>query len=270
MSPRTSGRTRWYRSLAVATLGMMFVGLLSEPALAQGSDVLDRLGSFDPENLSVTLRLLAWLTILSVAPSILLLTTAFPRIVIVLGFVRRALSTQEVPPNQVIIGLALILTFMVMAPTWTKVKADAFDPYIAEEISDGEAWRRATWHVKDFMLHHTDRRDLLLLVNIANPENLESDGGAATTLDNVRLDDLNITTVIPAFLLSELKRAFEMGFLIYLPFLVIDLVVSSTLISMGMLVLPPVLISLPFKILIFVLVDGWGKIVEQVVRSFYV
>lgn len=236
----------------------------------ESPDVLDRLGSFDPENLTVTLRLLAWLTILSVAPSILLLTTAFPRIVIVLGFVRRALSTQEVPPNQVIIGLALILTFMVMAPTWGKIKTEAFDPYVAEEISDGEAWRRATWHVKNFMLQQTDRRDLILMVNIADPEILSGDSATPPSIDSVKLDDISIFTVIPAFLLSELKRAFEMGFLIYLPFLVIDLVVSSTLISMGMLVLPPVLISLPFKILIFILVDGWGKIVEQVVRSFYI
>lgn len=253
----------------IAFLGTFWIS--TSPALAQsGADTLDRLGSFDPENLSVTLRLLSWLTILSLAPSILLLTTAFPRIVIVLGFVRRALSTQEVPPNQVIIGLSLILTFMVMAPTWAKIKSEAFDPYVAEEISDGEAWRRATWHVKDFMLKQTDRRDLLLMVTIAHAETLSGDGEPGATLDDIVIDDLPIMTVVPAFVLSELKRAFEMGFLIYLPFLVIDLVVSSSLISMGMLVLPPVLISLPFKILIFVLVDGWGKIVEQVVRSFHV
>lgn len=252
--------------------GMVFAFALgvAMPAGAQPTpDTLDRLGSLDPENLTVTLRLLAWLTILSLAPSILLLTTAFPRIVIVLGFVRRALSTQEVPPNQVIIGLALILTFLVMAPTWGRIKSEAFDPYIAEQISDGEAWRRATGITKDFMLTHTDRRDLLLFVNIAEPAMLAGDAPPDQQLDSVAIEDLPILTVIPAFLLSELKRAFEMGFLIYLPFLVIDLVVASSLISMGMLVLPPVLISLPFKILVFVLVDGWGKVVQQLVMSFH-
>ncbi len=244
--------------------------LLGSPVFGQDeASILDRVGSLDPENLTVTLRLLAWLTVLSLAPSILLLTTAFPRIVIVLGFVRRALSTQEVPPNQVIVGLSLILTFMVMAPTWEQIKTEAFDPYIAEEISDGEAWRRATWITKDFMLRYTDKRDLVLLVNISNPELLTGDGPSERQIDDVDVETLPVFTVIPAFLLSEMKRAFEMGFLIYLPFLVIDLVVASSLISMGMLVLPPVLISLPFKILVFVLVDGWGKIVEQLVTSFY-
>ncbi|MEM7168389.1 MAG: flagellar type III secretion system pore protein FliP [Planctomycetota bacterium] len=254
----------------VALLLLPLFVCIGTPAFPQEeASVLDRIGSLDPENLTVTLRLLAWLTVLSLAPSILLLTTAFPRIVIVLGFVRRALSTQEVPPNQVIVGLSLILTFMVMAPTWQKIKVEAFDPYIEEQISDGEAWRRATWITKDFMLRYTDKRDLALLVNISNPELLTGDGDTERVIDDVDVESLPVFTVIPAFLLSEMKRAFEMGFLIYLPFLVIDLVVASSLISMGMLVLPPVLISLPFKILVFVLVDGWGKIVEQVVMSFY-
>lgn len=260
-------------SAALLILPLVLVlGALAGPSVAfaqEEASVLDRIGSLDAENLTVTLRLLAWLTVLSLAPSILLLTTAFPRIVIVLGFVRRALSTQEVPPNQVIVGLSLILTFMVMAPTWERIKSEAFDPYIAEEISDGEAWRRATWITKDFMLRYTDKRDLTLLVNISNPELLTGDGPSESRIDDVDVETLPVFTVIPAFLLSEMKRAFEMGFLIYLPFLVIDLVVASSLISMGMLVLPPVLISLPFKILVFVLVDGWGKIVEQLVLSFY-
>ena len=233
-------------------------------------DIFRRYLSGDPENLTVSLKILALLTVLSVAPSILLLTTAFPRIVIVLGFVRRALSTQEVPPNQVIVGLALILTFMVMAPTWASIKDRALVPYMEHQISDGQALEITKQELRAFMVPHIDRKDLRLLVKIANPELLEEAASDTSydALDGVLVDDIPFLTLVPAFLLSELKRAFEMGFLIYLPFIVIDLVVASTLISMGMLVLPPVLISLPFKILVFVLVDGWGKIVGQLALSF--
>ena len=258
-------------TLVVATLIGVFC---AAPVHAQGDsgdrDVFERYLSGDPENLTVSLKILAVLTVLSVAPSILLLMTAFPRIVIVLGFVRRALSTQEVPPNQVILGLGLILTFMVMAPTWNRIKDNAVVPYLEHRISDGEALAVAKEEIRDFMVPHIQRKDLRLMVEIGNPELLTAgdDSGNAVPIDNVLIDDIPFMTLVPAFLLSELKRAFEMGFLIYLPFIVIDLVVASTLISMGMLVLPPVLISLPFKILVFVLVDGWGKIVGQLAISF--
>ncbi len=244
----------------LAWLGTFLIG--ATPALLDQSGAL---GDFDPtapDNLTVSLKILAILTILTVAPSILLLTTAFPRIVIVLGFVRRALSLQEVPPTQVIIGLALILTFMVMAPTFNQIKDDALLPYLDHRISDGEALEITVSHMRDFMWRHVDYRDLELMLAISSPE-LVSD-----PIEKIPLKSVPTTTLMPAFLLSELKRAFEMGFMIYLPFLVIDLVVASTLISMGMLVLPPVLISLPFKVLVFVLVDGWGKIVEQLAISF--
>ena len=250
------------------TMGLV---LASGANLAAQEDSIGKYLGGDPEHLSVTLKILGILTILTIAPSILLLTTAFPRIVIVLGFVRRALSTQEVPPNQVIVGLALILTFMVMAPTFKRIKDRALLPYLEYEIADGEALERAVQEMRAFMVPHTNYKDLRLLVDIANP-NLVGDATVSTPgkapIDEIRIEDIPTFTIIPAFLLSELKRAFEMGFLIYLPFIVIDLVVASTLISMGMLVLPPVLISLPFKILIFVLVDGWAKIVGQLVLSF--
>ena len=217
------------------------------------------------------LGVLALVTVLSVAPGVLLLTTAFPRIVIVLSFVRRALSTQDVPPNHVIVGLALILTLMVMAPTFVNIQERALQPFLDREISDGEALERSVQELRAFMLPHTDRGDLELMIGIANPEllaGLVDDSGTYTGMDALYVDDIPTFTLVPAFLLSELKRAFEMGFMIYLPFVVIDLVVASTLISMGMIMLPPVLVSLPFKILIFVLVDGWGKIVGQLALSF--
>ena len=183
-------------------------------------------------------------------------------LVIVLGFVRRALSLQEVPPTQVLIGLALILTFMVMAPTFDRIKDEALVPYMEHRMSDGEALEITVFHMRNFMWSHVDFRDLEVMMAISNPNLINA------PLEKIPLTEVPTTTLIPAFMLSEMKRAFEMGFMIYLPFLVIDLVVASTLISMGMLVLPPVLISLPFKVLIFVLVDGWGKVVEQLAISF--
>ena len=259
----------------IALLGVVVwsgLALFAPVVSAQESDdPIGRYLSGEPEDLTVSLKILAMLTILSVAPSILLLTTAFPRIIIVLGFVRRALSTQEVPPNQVIIGLGLILTFMVMAPTFERIHKRAFVPFLDEQIADEEALDIAVAEMRSFMIPHIDQGDLELLVEIANPELIDGRGDGLAGYEGIAqvpLDDIPTFTIIPAFLLSELKRAFEMGFLIYLPFVVIDMVVASTLISMGMLVLPPVLISLPFKIMIFVLVDGWGLIVEQLVRSF--
>ncbi len=253
-----------------AAAGVTFVLLAATPACAAADE--DPIGKYlggDPEHLSVSLKILALLTVLSIAPSILLLTTAFPRIVIVLGFVRRALSTQEVPPNQVIIGLSLILTFLVMAPTWSRIHQNALRPFLDGDLPDAQALDIAVGELREFMYPQIDTRDLHLMVQIANKDLLAADGRAKyDDFSQIDLREIPTFTVIPAFLLSEMKRAFEMGFLIYLPFVVIDLVVASTLISMGMLVLPPVLISLPFKILVFVLVDGWGLVVEQLVLSF--
>lgn len=233
--------------------------LLAAPAFGQsGLDSFDPLG---PGNLSVSLKILGLLTILTIAPSILLLATAFPRIVIVLGFIRRALSLQEVPPNQIIIGLALVLTFYVMGPTIENIRRDAVVPYMNYEINDFEALDRATNHLRDFMFSQVDATSLDVMIEISDPDYDPAETRMST-------DDVDLATLVCAFVLSELKRAFQMGFMIYLPFVVIDLVVASTLISMGMLVLPPVLISLPFKVLVFVLADGWEIVVVQLTRSF--
>ncbi|MBI4577931.1 MAG: flagellar type III secretion system pore protein FliP [Planctomycetes bacterium] len=236
-------------------------------AEAQGIPALDQRivrGAESPEDVVTTLEILFLLTVLTLAPSILVMTTAFTRIVIVLSFLRRALATQELPPTQIVIGLALILTFMVMGPTWIEIKDQAIVPYVDGEISQKEAFRRAMVPTRAFMFEHVRREDLRLFVDIEQ---------GALPMETRRLprgpDDIGTEVLVPAFVISELRKAFEMGFMLYLPFLVIDLVVSTILISMGMLVLPPILISLPFKILLFVLVDGWNLIIGEVVRSFH-
>ena len=212
------------------------------------------------ETLSVSLRILAVMTILTVLPSIILMTTSFVRVVIVLSFVRRALGTQELPPNQVIIGLSLFLTFMIMAPTWSEIWTEAIQPYLNYQKTEEEAVTAALKPARRFMFRQIDRRDLDLFLKLSRRD--------GTTNRQIRLSEISTPVVVSAFMTSELKRAFKMGFLIYLPFVVIDLVVASVLISMGMLVLPPILISLPFKVLVFVLVDGWGLVVGKLAESF--
>lgn len=235
----------------------------SAPLMAQG--ILETLTFQDGSTLSTPLRLLIMFTVLSVVPSIILMTTCFPRILIVLGFLRRAMGTQELPPAQVMVGLALFLTFAIMAPTWKKIYADAVVPYSKEEITDQEALERATKPLKGFMLDRTYRQDLRLFIEISRYEEHLSASGTNPT--EVTVEELPITVIAPSFLLSELKLAFQMGFVLYLPFLVIDMIVATTLISMGMLVLPPFMISLPLKVLVFVLVDGWNLVVTELVRS---
>jgi flagellar biosynthetic protein FliP len=233
----------------------------ASPALAQGAlptiPGIER--SDDPDKVVTTLQVLMMLTVLALAPSILVLTTAFTRIVIVLSFVRRSLGTQDLPPNSVIIGLSLILTFMVMAPTFREVKQHAVVPYLDRKISQKEAFHEAVAPMRKFMLSQTRRKDIKLFLDITK----------TTVPAEAKNADIPTEILVPAFVISELRRAFIMGFAIFLPFLVIDLVVSTTLISMGMLVLPPVLISLPFKILLFILVDGWHLTVGSLVKSFY-
>ncbi|MBN1420117.1 MAG: flagellar type III secretion system pore protein FliP [Planctomycetes bacterium] len=245
------------RRPALPALALGVVALAAAPAYAAES-IRDLIGG-SPETFSVSLRILLLLTILTLAPSIVLLGTSFLRISIVLSFVRRALGTQEVPPNQVIIGLALALTALTMAPTWSQISRDAIVPYASYQIGDEEAFERGARPLRAFMLAQMERSDLALFVRMA---------GIAGPEEEIRLEDVPTHVVVCSFVTSELKRSFKMGFLIYLPFLVIDLVVASVLISMGMLVLPPILISLPFKILIFVLVDGWGLVVGRLVESF--
>ena len=207
-------------------------------------------------HLSVPLQILVLLTVLSVAPAIFIMTTCFARIVIVLSFVRHALGTQQLPPNQLILSLALFLTVFTMTPVWSQVKRDALDPWQKREISQQEALDRASRPVRAFMLKQTRDKDLSLFVDMLPGEKPES------------IEKVPTSAIIPSFMISELRSAFQMGFVLYLPFLIIDIVVASVLMSMGMMMLPPVLISLPFKVLLFVLVDGWYLIVQSLVVAF--
>ncbi|MBC8413746.1 MAG: flagellar type III secretion system pore protein FliP [Nitrospira sp.] len=196
------------------------------------------------------------ISFLSFLPAVLIMLTSFTRIVVVLGFLRHAFGGQQVPPTPVIIGLSLFLTFFVMAPTINEVNDRAITPYIDEQINFGEAVKRGTPPFKEFMLKQTRKKDINLFVNLSKNET------PATP------EDLPMSILIPSFAISELKTAFEIGFLIFLPFLIIDMVVASVLLSMGMMMLPPVMISLPFKLLLFVLIDGWNLIMGTLVRSF--
>ena len=210
----------------------------------------------DPTNVSTSIKLLLVLTVLSLAPSILILMTSFARIVIVLSFTRTALATNQMPPNQVIIGLALFLTFFIMAPTLKEVNEQALQPLFDEEIGLEEAYERAAIPFKEFMAKHTRQKDLELFLEYNQAERPQS------------IEDIPLTTLVPAFALSEIKTAFQMGFMIFIPFLVIDMIVASVLMAMGMMMLPPVMISLPFKILLFVLVDGWYLVMKSLLQSF--
>ncbi|WP_442953341.1 flagellar type III secretion system pore protein FliP [Paenibacillus sp. RU4T] len=200
--------------------------------------------------------ILLMVTVLTVAPSFLILMTSFTRIVIVLGFVRTSLGTQQMPPNQVLIGLALFLTLFVMSPTLSQVNDTALQPYMKGELTQTEALEKAAVPMKKFMFQHTREKDLLLFLNYTKAEKPKT------------YQDIPITVLVPAYAISELKTAFQMGFMIFIPFLIIDMVVSSTLMAMGMMMLPPVMISLPFKILLFVLVDGWYLVIKSLLLSF--
>lgn len=213
-------------------------------------------GTDEVSSVAVTLQLLLLLTILSLAPAILILMTCFTRIVVVLSFVRTALATQTMPPNQVLIGIALFLTFFIMAPVFSEINETALQPYLAEEISQQDALERAVLPLKEFMAKHTREKDLALFIRHGGLERPES------------IADIPLTALVPAFAISELKTAFQIGFMIFIPFLVIDMIVASTLMAMGMMMLPPVMIALPFKILLFVLVDGWHLVVQSLLLSF--
>ena len=210
----------------------------------------------DETSLSGTLQILLIITVISLAPSILVMVTSFTRIIIVLHFVRTAIGTQSSPPNNVLIGLSLFLTLFIMSPVIAQIKTEAYDPLVAEEITQQEALERGIQPLRDFMLKQTRQDDLRLFMDIAKIEPVES------------VDELSITIIIPAFIISELRAAFIIGFLIYVPFIVIDMVVSSVLMSMGMMMLPPTTISMPFKILLFILADGWNLVIGQLVNSF--
>lgn len=208
-----------------------------------------------PQDVIGMLNIFLLLTVLSLAPAILVLMTSFTRSVIVLSFTRNALATQQVPPNQVIVGLGLFLTLFIMGPVFGAINEQALQPYLAGELTQAEAIEQAQAPLREFMLAHTRARDLELFTDVSG-----------VVVEDI--DEVPILTIIPAFVISELKTAFQMGFLVFVPFLVIDMIIASTLMSMGMMMLPPVMISLPFKILLFVLVDGWHLVVKSLLQSF--
>jgi flagellar biosynthetic protein FliP len=229
-------------------------GVVPSPGLSQLPDLTKR------ENFSSAMQLVVLLTVLSLAPAILLMMTSFTRIVIVLSLLRQALGAQQLPPNQVLIGLSMFMTFIVMGPTWGKVNQEALRPYMDGRISQQEALTRAQVPVRDFMIRQIvqskNERDVDLFAEFSHEPQAQT------------WDEVKTTTLIPAFMLSELKTAFLLGFRVYLPFLIIDMVISTVLISMGMMMLPPAMISLPFKLLLFVLVNGWHLITASLMGSF--
>ena len=205
---------------------------------------------------TVTLQIFLLMTVLSLAPAIMIMVTSFTRIVIVLSLLRRALGTMQMPPNQIMVGLALFLTFFVMTPVWEQINQGALQPYLAKKISHQQAFENAVSPLRDFMFKQTREKDLALFVDIAK---LKRPKNAA---------DIPTTVLIPSFIISEVKTAFQIGLLLYVPFLIIDMVVASVLLSMGMMMLPPIMVSLPFKLMLFVLADGWFLLVGSLVKGF--
>ena len=210
-----------------------------------------------PADMSVVLQIFLLLTVLSLAPAILVMLTSFTRIAIVLSLLRQALGTNQMPPNQIIIGLSLFLTAFVMMPVWEAINEEALKPYMAKQMDQETALKQAIQPLKKFMLKQTREQDLALLMNISRSERPKN------------RDNVSFAILIPSFIISELKTAFQMGFLLYIPFLIIDMVVASVLLSMGMMMLPPIMVSLPFKLMIFVLADGWHLIIGSLVKSFF-
>ena len=211
--------------------------------------------SDEPEDVSLTIQILAIMTVLSLAPSILIMMTSFTRIIVVFHFLRQALGTQQMPPNQLLLGLALFLTVFIMTPVWTEVNESALQPYLAKEMNYKEALEKGMEPVRNFMYAQTREKDLALFLNISK----------APKPKNIR--EVPNKVLIPSFIISELRKGFQIGFILYIPFLVLDLVVASVLMSMGMMMLPPVMISLPFKILLFVLVDGWNLVIGSLMAG---
>jgi flagellar biosynthetic protein FliP len=231
--------------------GAAFAEPLAVPSISVGLGKLSK-----PADISVVLQIFLMMTVLSLAPGLLIMTTSFTRIVVVLSFMRNAIGTQQAPSNQIIIAMALFLTFFIMSPVWQQINTQAIQPYKAQTITQEQALDRAVAPVRKFMLTQTREKDIALFLSLSRmprPRNA---------------DEIPTLTIIPAFMISELRTAFQIGFLVYIPFLVVDMVVASVLMSMGMMMLPPVMISLPFKILLFILVDGWGLIIGSLVKSF--
>ena len=216
---------------------------------------IDVTGSNEDGDFGVAIQLVVAMTILTLGPSVIMMMTCFTRIVIVLGFVRNAIGVNAAPSSQIIVGLALFLTFFVMGPVWDRIYDDAVVPYMDATMKSGDALLMATAHMKDFMMNQTRQEDAQFFLEISRQ-------GAMTR------DELPLSIVVPSFVLSELRTAFQMGFLIFIPFIIVDFIVASSLMSMGMMMMPPVVISMPFKLLLFVLVDGWYLVIQSVVNSF--
>jgi flagellar biosynthetic protein FliP len=251
---------RLYRlTLLCATASIVITLIASVDAVAQGLPkiAVEVTESEDPQDLSVTLQIVLLLTILTLAPSIVMMLTSFTRIVVVLSFVRQAIGTHQMPPAQLIVGLSLILTIFIMAPVINEVHKNAIKPYLDGEITQEKTYENAVKPIREFMLKQTREKDIALFVKFSGMERPQN---AA---------DLPIWVLIPGFIISELRIAFQIAFVVFIPFLVIDMVVASVLMSMGMMMLPPIMVALPFKVLLFVLVDGWYLIVSSLVSSFY-
>jgi len=246
----------WTVASGIMSIGLALVLIwLSNPATAQSLN-LD-LGGAGGEATGRIIQIVALVTVLSLAPSILIMMTSFIRILVVLSFLRTAMGTQQTPPSQVLMSLALFLTFFVMMPTFEAAYDQGLRPMIEEEIDEFEAFERTLKPFQEFMLKHVREQDLTLFAEFSGKPQ-----------DEIRGDNMPMQILIPAFMISELRRAFEMGFLLFLPFLIIDMVVASVLMAMGMMMLPPIIIAMPFKIIFFVLVDGWYMVVGSLVRSF--
>ncbi|MBU0518958.1 flagellar type III secretion system pore protein FliP [bacterium] len=257
VSNRTGKRkARWFTklSLGIATLLLVALPSMAQTVIPKITIGIDQASG--PQDLTVAVQILLMLTVLALAPSIMVMMTCFTRIVIVLHFLRQAMATQQVPPNQVVVALALFLTFFIMSPTIDYIYQEAWIPLQNEEISAIESLQVAGDALKQFMLAQTREKDLALFVKYADIQKPQTSA------------ELPLKVVIPGFILSELRIGFQIGFLLYLPFLIIDMVIASVLMSMGMMMLPPVMVSMPFKLLLFVLADGWYLMIQSVVESF--
>ena len=243
-------------ALLVVGLILLVAGIAAAEPLAVPTISLGMGKVSKPGDTAVVIQILFLMTILSLAPGLLIMTTSFTRIVVVLSFLRNAMGTQQAPSNQIVIGLSLFITFFIMAPVWEQVNTQALQPFKAQTISQEQALERGVAPIRKFMLSQVREKDLALFISLSKQTR------------PLNANDVPTLTVVPAFIISELRTAFQIGFLIYIPFLVLDMVVASVLMSMGMMMLPPAMISLPFKILLFVLVDGWGLVIGSLVKSF--
>ena len=242
---------------------LLLLGILIIPQLVNAQQPIPKITlgidkATEPDDVAVSLQIIAILTVLSLAPSLLITMTCFTRIVVIFNFLKQATGTQTMPPNQLIIGLSLFLTFFIMAPVFNTINERAIQPYLKEQISQKQAFTESVKPIKRFMLKQTRQKEIGLFFKLAKlnkPKNAS---------------EIPLRVLVPAFIISELRIAFQIGFILYLPFLMIDMIVASVLMSMGMLMLPPIMISLPFKILLFVLVDGWYLVVESIVAGFKV